>query len=72
MGAFSLVSTIGVNESEQDAARQLLMKELSEDFSVDEIEAHKDQIKFYIRLLLEHGEFDERETLPQNKWKELL
>lgn len=57
----SLISISDQSGSDQDVAWQGLVRELSEDFSASEIETYKDQIKSYIRLLVDRGDFEERE-----------
>ena len=57
----SLISVSDQGDSDQDVAWQILVRELSEDFSASEIETYKDQIKRYIRLLVDRGDFEERE-----------
>lgn len=45
---------------EQDSAWHILMKELSDDFAPEDIEAHKSEIKAYIRRLIERGDLHEQ------------
>ena len=47
------------NSSEQDNAWRLLMNELAEDFSKEEIESNKAEIKIYIHSLIGRGELNE-------------
>lgn len=49
---------------QQNNAWRVLISELSEEFSRDEIEAHKDEITRYIRDLLTRGDFAEQDPRP--------
>ena len=49
---------------EQENSWRLLLNELSDDFSMDEIQKHKDEIKLYIRELVDRGDFEEHEPGP--------
>ncbi|KAL9122372.1 MAG: hypothetical protein Q9187_001072 [Circinaria calcarea] len=62
----SLISLCNEEDKpEQDSAWRVLIDELSEEFTRVEIEAHKDEIKRYIRDLLLRGDLDERCPSPE-------
>jgi molecular chaperone DnaK (HSP70) len=59
------------DEADEEEAWTLLMNELMEEFNVEELEAHKEEIKTYIRRLNKRGDLQERAPSPELHLDEL-